>query len=65
MGDDGVTQFKTAPPVQVPSRRDEARSVLGSLPAYRSTLSPGRQQVLDAYAPCAVAFRVVGTGSVG
>jgi uncharacterized protein (DUF2252 family) len=39
--------------------------VLRALGPYRATLGPGRRQVLDAYAPCDVAFKVVGTGSVG
>ena len=62
---DGVAQFKIAPPLQVPLSRDEARGVLDSFPGYRATLGPGRQQVLDGYAPCDLTFRVVGTGSVG
>ena len=42
-----------------------AARVLGSLASYRDTLGPGRQQVLDAYRPYDVAFKVVGTGSIG
>jgi len=39
--------------------------VLASLPDYRETLGPDRKQVLDAYTPFDVTFKVVGTGSVG
>jgi uncharacterized protein (DUF2252 family) len=53
------------PPLQVPLKQRDARRVLESIAGYRGTLSPGRQQVLDAYAPWDLAFRVVGTGSVG
>src|SRR4029077_16661769 len=44
--------------------RTRAR-VLGALKEYRATLGPNRQLVLDAYCPVDVAFKVVGTGSVG
>jgi uncharacterized protein (DUF2252 family) len=43
----------------------EARDLLRAFPDYRATLGPGRRQVLDAYVPQDLAFRVVGTGSVG
>jgi uncharacterized protein (DUF2252 family) len=39
--------------------------VLGALDAYRSTLGVERQHMLDEYHPTDVAFKVVGTGSVG
>jgi uncharacterized protein (DUF2252 family) len=42
-----------------------ARAVVRSLEAYRDTLSPDRRLALDAYRPVDVAFKVVGTGSVG
>jgi uncharacterized protein (DUF2252 family) len=47
----------------VPDRT--AREVIRALRAYRDTLSPERQHVLDCYRPLDVAFKVVGTGSVG
>jgi uncharacterized protein (DUF2252 family) len=43
----------------------EAALVLGSLAAYRETVGPSREQVLDCYAPYDVAFKVAGTGSIG
>jgi len=39
--------------------------VVHALVPYRASLSPERQLVLDAYRPVDVAFKVVGTGSVG
>jgi uncharacterized protein (DUF2252 family) len=42
-----------------------ARRVIGSLRPYRETLSPDRQLALQAYRPVDVAFKVVGTGSIG
>jgi uncharacterized protein (DUF2252 family) len=43
----------------------QAQSILDSLGLYRQTLLPERQHFLDQYRPLDVAFRVVGTGSVG
>jgi len=43
----------------------QARSVLASLAKYRETLGPERQHLLSFYRPVDVAFKVVGTGSVG
>ena len=42
-----------------------AAAVLAALVPYRQTLGADRQQVLDAYRPVDVTFKVVGTGSVG
>jgi uncharacterized protein (DUF2252 family) len=42
-----------------------AASVLASLGPYREMLEPQRQHLLDFYRPIDVAFKVVGTGSVG
>ena len=39
--------------------------MLGSLAAYRETLAPNHQQVLDCYLPYDVAFKVAGAGSIG
>jgi uncharacterized protein (DUF2252 family) len=44
---------------------EQARSVLGSLGAYRKTLLPERRHFLDQYTAVDVGFKVVGTGSVG
>jgi uncharacterized protein (DUF2252 family) len=62
---EGFGGFQSRPPLLAPLRDAEARRVLGSLAAYRATLAPGRQQVIDAYAPWDLAFKVAGIGSVG
>jgi uncharacterized protein (DUF2252 family) len=58
-------RFQEDPPLvsRVPASTSQA--VLDSLRSYRETLGPDRQLVLDTYVPCDVAFKVVGTGSVG
>jgi uncharacterized protein (DUF2252 family) len=58
-------RFRDRPPLlyHVPKRMREA--VLSSLISYRLTLGADRRQVLDAYRPVDVVFKVVGTGSVG
>ena len=43
----------------------QAAAVLASLAAYREMLEPQRQHLLSLYRPVDVAFKVVGTGSVG
>jgi uncharacterized protein (DUF2252 family) len=43
----------------------KAQMILDSLTMYRETLLPERQHFFDLYRPLDVAFRVVGTGSVG
>jgi uncharacterized protein (DUF2252 family) len=42
-----------------------AAAVVASLGPYREMLEPQRQHLLDFYRPVDVAFKVVGTGSVG
>jgi len=61
----GARRFHDRPPVlhHVPDR--VAHAVLAALPSYRETLGPDRQLAFDAYRPVDVAFKVVGTGSVG
>lgn len=44
---------------------DEARHVLSSLPRYRKTLPDDRQHFFDFFSVRDVAFKIVGTGSVG
>jgi uncharacterized protein (DUF2252 family) len=58
-------RFHDRPPVlfHVPART--ASDVLAALAPYRETLGTDHQQVLDSYRPVDVAFKVVGTGSVG
>ena len=61
----GIRRFHDRPPVlrHVPDRI--ARDVLRSLESYRDTLGPDRQLALGVYRAVDVAFKVVGTGSVG
>ncbi|MEU8990961.1 DUF2252 domain-containing protein [Streptomyces sp. NPDC048558] len=62
---DGGRRFVDAPPVlrRVPDA--EAAAVASSLESYLSTLSEDRHPLLARHAVHDVAFRVVGTGSVG
>ncbi|MFJ3667907.1 DUF2252 domain-containing protein [Streptomyces sp. NPDC090106] len=63
--EDGGRRFVDAPPVlrRVPDA--EAAAVAGSLEEYLATLSEDRLPLLARHAVHDVAFRVVGTGSVG
>ncbi|GAA4911242.1 DUF2252 domain-containing protein [Streptomyces coeruleoprunus] len=63
--EDGGRRFVDAPPVlrRVPDA--EAAAVAASLGPYLGTLPPDRLPLLARYAIHDVAFRVVGTGSVG
>ncbi|MCZ2524703.1 DUF2252 domain-containing protein [Streptomyces sp. HB2AG] len=62
---DGRRRFTDAPPVlrRVPER--EAAAVAGSLEGYLGTVSEDRRPLLARYSVQDVAFRIVGTGSVG
>jgi len=57
--------FKTAEPDLTPVRGEVARNVLDSLATYAESLLPERRHFLDQYTPLDVAFKIVGTGSVG
>jgi uncharacterized protein (DUF2252 family) len=57
--------FKEEPPVLRRLTPQQARPVLGAVKAYRESLQPERQHFLSQYTPLDVAFKVVGTGSVG
>jgi len=61
----GKYKFKNKPPLLTPVRAQLARQVIAALNLYRETLSPERQQFLSLYQAVDVAFKVVGTGSVG
>jgi hypothetical protein len=61
----GARIFKTAEPVLRRVDGGEARKVLDSLATYAETLQPERQHFLAQYTAVDVAFKVVGTGSVG
>ena len=52
-------------PLQYRLSPAKAEMILDSLSMYRETLLPERQHFFDLYRPLDVAFRVVGTGSVG
>ena len=61
----GTRVFNDLKPLLVHPPKAVAREVLKALPAYRETLPPERRNVFDLYTPADVAFKVVGTGSVG
>jgi hypothetical protein len=52
-------------PLQYRLSPAKAQMILDSLNTYRESLLPERQHFFDLYRPLDVAFRVVGTGSVG
>ncbi|MFF8367651.1 DUF2252 domain-containing protein [Streptomyces lydicus] len=62
---DGGRRFVDAPPVLRRVSDAEAAAVAGSLVGYLETLPEDRLPLLARYAVHDVAFRVVGTGSVG
>ena len=57
--------FRTNAPVLTRVEESEARQVLKSLRPYCETLPESSQRVLTFYDPADVAFKIVGTGSVG
>jgi len=57
--------FRNDPPLLKRLKPQQARPVLASLKNYRESLLPERQHFLAQYQPLDVAFKVVGTGSVG
>jgi uncharacterized protein (DUF2252 family) len=58
-------RFKEAKPMLTRVTGSQALAVLASLGPYREMLEPQRQHLLSFYRPVDVAFKVVGTGSVG
>ena len=58
-------RFRSQPPLLERVGGADARKVLNSLGQYSKTLQPERQHFLAQYTPVDVAFKVVGTGSVG
>lgn len=58
-------KFRTQKPVLRRVEGKEARAVIASLASYAMHLEPQRQHLLSMYKPVDVAFKVVGTGSVG
>jgi uncharacterized protein (DUF2252 family) len=57
--------FKTLPPRLSRVKDEVAEQVLNSLTRYAESLLPERRHFLAQYRPADVAFKVVGTGSVG
>jgi uncharacterized protein (DUF2252 family) len=57
--------FKDEPPLLRRLSPQQARPVLASVKTYRESLQPERQHFLAQYRAMDVAFKVVGTGSVG
>jgi uncharacterized protein (DUF2252 family) len=57
--------FKTIDPILTRVHGDLARAILDSLNPYAGTLQPERRHFLAQYTPLDVAFKIVGTGSVG
>ncbi|HEX4040050.1 MAG TPA: DUF2252 domain-containing protein [Acidobacteriaceae bacterium] len=57
--------FRDDPPLLRRLSPQQARAVLASVKTYRESLQPERQHFLAQYRPIDVAFKVVGTGSVG
>jgi len=58
-------RFKEIKPMLTRVSKAQAEAVLASLEPYRKMLEPQRQHLLSFYRPIDVAFKVVGTGSVG
>ena len=58
-------QFKEMKPTLTRVTGQQAAAVLAGLGPYRQMLEPQRQHLLSLYRPVDVAFKVVGTGSVG
>jgi uncharacterized protein (DUF2252 family) len=58
-------RFKEVKPILTRVTNSQAAAVLAALGPYRQMLEPQRQHLLSFYRPVDVAFKVVGTGSVG
>jgi uncharacterized protein (DUF2252 family) len=58
-------RFKESEPMLTRVSGAQAAAVIASLGPYREMLEPQRQHLLSFYRPVDVAFKVVGTGSVG
>jgi uncharacterized protein (DUF2252 family) len=57
--------FKTVKPVLVPVKKPLSRELLRGAERYRSTLAPSSLHLLSFYRSTDVAFKIVGTDSVG
>jgi uncharacterized protein (DUF2252 family) len=58
-------RFKEIKPILTRLTGAKAAKIIASIEPYRKTLEPQRQHFLAQYRPLDVAFKVVGTGSVG
>lgn len=65
VGHGGTPIFRSNPPVLTRVAQSEAQQVVKSLRPYEDTLPGCSQQALSFYRPVDVAFKIVGTGSVG
>ncbi|HEY1805577.1 MAG TPA: DUF2252 domain-containing protein [Terracidiphilus sp.] len=61
----GRRRFRESKPMLTRVTGARAAAVIAALGPYREMLEPQRQHLLDFYRPVDVAFKVVGTGSVG
>ncbi len=61
----GARKFKEQKPLLFGIPAKTRDGVLAALEAYKATLMPDRRHFLELYRPVDVAFKVVGTGSVG
>ena len=61
----GPRRFRESKPMLTRVIGNQASAILGSLGPYREILVPERQHLLSMCKPVDVAFKVVGTGSVG
>lgn len=61
----GSRIFKENPPMLTRENRTRSGAVLAALTPYAEMLEPQRRHLLGFYRPVDVAFKVVGTGSVG
>jgi uncharacterized protein (DUF2252 family) len=59
-----VVFHDTRPDLRRATSKEKA-AVLAALPAYRQSLAPERRHIFDFFQPVDVAFKIVGTGSVG
>ncbi|HXR39241.1 MAG TPA: DUF2252 domain-containing protein [Terracidiphilus sp.] len=64
-GKGGERRFKEIKPMLTRVKGAQAAAVVASLEPYKQMLEPQRQHLLGFYRPVDVAFKVVGTGSVG
>jgi uncharacterized protein (DUF2252 family) len=64
-GENGARRFRENKPMLSRITGRQAAEVLAGLGPYQQMLEPQRQHLLSLYRPVDVAFKVVGTGSVG